>query len=219
MPLTTFVLWLLLTLALGWLSLPLSLQLWSNGSGENENEDGVFSLGLLPDGGLAAGRTLMLVSWTFLVFWLGNAGMPLKWAVLVVFPLFGVIWWPMRFGANRGRLRRLVGTRRRGMMAVEATFLTVFLFFFVLRGYWPGTSDDEKPMDMALISACVRADSLPPADSYAAGKRLENYYYFGHLQTAVLTRAVGSEPRWTYNLMCAAAVSYTHLTLPTKRIV
>jgi uncharacterized membrane protein len=73
----------------------------------------------------------------------------------------------------------------------------------MLRGYWPDINNGEKPMDMALISSLTRADYLPPASPYAAGVRLQSYYYLGHLQTALLTDALFAAPRWTYNLMCA----------------
>jgi uncharacterized membrane protein len=100
------------------------------------------------------------------------------------------------------------------LLASDAVFLAVFFLFFILRGFWPDQSDwfdpaanlqrmGEKPMDIALIGSCARADYLPPANPYAAGVRLSSYYYLGHLQTALLMDAVHTTPRWAYNLMCA----------------
>ncbi len=104
---------------------------------------------------------------------------------------------------ERAVLKSLIKNQKRGIVASELIFFAVFLFFFVVRGFWSSIENGEKPMDMALISAIARADYLPPPNPYAAGERLASYYYLGHLQMALLTDAIGAEPRWTYNLMAA----------------
>lgn len=180
------VAWLLLVWALGWLALPLSSRLWR---------------GALADGGLAAGRVLLLCLWTMGAFWAGNLGLPVRWSAMAIYPVLiglAALCW-----RDRERLASHIDRHRGGIRQSEAFFLIVFTLFFVLRGYMPGIDNGEKPMDMALISACARADNLPPANPYAAGTRLESYYYLGHLQTALLTESIGTTPRWSYNLMCA----------------
>ena len=75
----------------------------------------------------------------------------------------------------------------------------------MLRGFWSDTngSNGEKGMDSALIASLSRAQKLPPPNPYAAGARLQSYYYFGHLEAALLTRASFTTTRWSYNWMCA----------------
>jgi YYY domain-containing protein len=186
MPLAPFVCWLLLVWAIGYLALPLSRRVWPS---------------LLPDGGLAAGRVLALCLWSLAAFWLGQGGVPVRVSAWLIhgFALLSLwLWW-----REKNQLKSLLRERLRGVVASELIFFAAFAFFFVLRGFWPAIDNGEKPMDMALISACARADFLPPPNSYAAGERLGSYYYFGHLQTALLSDAIGAAPRWTYNLMCA----------------
>ncbi len=190
MPLATFFGWLFLVWSLGWLMLPLSRRVWRHADAP-----------LLPDGGLAAGRMLLLAFWALGAFWLGHLGVPVRLSALLIYPIALFLLW--RWKRERGAMKSLLQSQKRGVIAGEIIFFSLFAFFFVLRSFWPSIENGEKPMDMALISACARANFLPPPNPYAAGERLASYYYLGHLQTALLTEAIGAQPRWTYNLMAA----------------
>ena len=188
MSLFVFLAWLILVWGAGVLAFPLSRRVFAD---------------VLPDAGLAVGRVLFLVAWTMLAFWLGYAGVPVAWSAWLYGALAllgGFLWW--RDWADLGEVLR---SNWRAIRAVEAVFLVAFLGFFVLRGFWSDTNNThgEKGMDSALIASLARAQTLPPPNTYAAGAQLRSYYYFGHLQTALLTRASGTSVRWSYNLMCA----------------
>ena len=188
MPISTFFFWLLLVWAAGWLAFPIASRLTGHA---------------LPDGGLALARIGFLVVWALGAFWLGHIGVPVAvsaWLYLPLGILGAISWWRNR-AAMRGQLR----SRRRAIVGVETVFLSAFLVFFALRGYWSDTNGNngEKSMDAALIGTLSRAQSLPPENPYAAGARLNSYYIFGHLETALLTRASNTHVRWSYNLMCA----------------
>ncbi len=208
------LIWLLLVWSLGWFALPLSRRVWdavphdsTRGGMSDDSSDEDLATGCLPDGGLAAGRVLLLWGWTLLSFWLGHGAVPVRQSALLLYLLMALC--ALCAARDWPGLRSTIRARRRGIVASESAFLLVFLLFFVLRGFWPdqsswqGSGSGEKPMDMALLSACARAERLPPPNPYAAGTRLESYYYLGHLQAALLTDAIGSQPRHTYNLMCA----------------
>ncbi len=91
-----------------------------------------------------------------------------------------------------------------------------FLFFASLaswsfiRGFQPNIIGLEKFMDYGFVNSILRSKYFPPADMWLAGKTI-NYYYFGHLITAVLTKLSGLESSVTYNLMIATifALSFT----------
>lgn len=188
MPFSLLLLWLLDLGVAGWLFFPIARRIFGDA---------------LPDGGLAAGRILFLACWTLSAFWAGNLGVPTKISAAFygVWALLGLIFWWRDWPA----IRELWRQRKRAILGVEAIFLVAFVLFFLLRGFWSDTSgtNGEKGMDAALIAACARADYLPPPNPYAAGARLQSYYYFGHLQTALLTDFCGTTVRWSYNLMCA----------------
>ena len=188
MPVLTFLAWLALVGAAGWLAFPLARRAFGDA---------------VPDAGLAVGRILLLALWGLLAFWLGQIGVPVALSawIYALLAAAGLALWRR----DRTALRELWRARRRTIILSETIFVTVFLSFFLLRGFWSDASgtNGEKSMDSALIGSLARAQRLPPPNPYAAGARLDSYYYFGHLETALLTRASGTTVRWSYNLMCA----------------
>ena len=184
----TYLIWLLLVVGAGWAAWPLAAR----------------ALGAaLPDCGLAVGRLLFLSAWTMLAFWLGQFGVSVAMSAWLYLPLALI---GIAFGWHgRAQLRDHWRQHRKTIVATEVLFVLVFTGFFGLRGFWSDTSgfNGEKSMDSALIGSLARAEKLPPLNPYSAGARLQSYYYFGHLETALLTRASGTSVRWSYNLMCA----------------
>lgn len=187
MPTFAFFSWIFLVWSCGWLFFPLARRLFP----------------LFPDGGLAIGRLLFLAFWGVSAFWLGILGIAPRISAFLIFaaiPL-GLWFWKRDLKTLKSEVR----ARKRAILSVEAIFLAVFLTFFALRGFWSDTdgTNGEKSMDSALIGSLVRAQKLPPDNPYAAGVKLQSYYYLGHLETALLTRATFSSVRWSYNWMCA----------------
>ncbi|MBW3635358.1 MAG: hypothetical protein KY445_02685 [Armatimonadetes bacterium] len=194
----TFALWATLIWVAGWWFFPISRRIFGN---------------ILPDGGLAVGRVLFLAAWTLGAFWVGYAGVPTRISAFGWLPLALLgIGLALRDGAA---LHDEIRARKRAIIASETLFLLVFLGFFVLRGFWSDLdgTNGEKSMDGALIASLIRAQELPPPNPFAAGAKLKSYYYFGHLETALLTQAVGGSMRWTYNLMCATIPALCFSTL------
>ena len=197
-------LWLLLLWSLAPLAFPLARRVWTLGTSINSGADSDTNLNRpvpWPDGGWAAGRMLALVLWTLGAFWAGHAGLPVRqgWILLGPALVISGVAWARGWKPLREELRQ----RARAIAIVDGAFLLVFAAFLLLRCLWPDLDTGERPMDIALASACARADSLPPPNPYLAGTRLGGYYYLGHLQTALLTTTVGTELRWSYNFGCA----------------
>ena len=197
MPIPVLVSWLLLFWLLAPLAFPLSARLWTARDGTQTPQ----TLGTLPDGGWMAGRVLLLVLWTLGAFWAGNAGLPVRLAPIILIFLAAISLW--RWQCERAQLLVQLRHRWRAIVALDVLFFLIFGAFLLLRGLWPDFENGEKPMDIALINACARADYLPPPNPYLTGARLGGYYYLGHLQTALLSDAIAAPIRWTYNLMAA----------------
>jgi uncharacterized membrane protein/4-amino-4-deoxy-L-arabinose transferase-like glycosyltransferase len=100
-------------------------------------------------------------------------------------------------------IRQWMLTHRRLALTQVAALTTAAAAATLLRAMnpdlWHPVLGGEKPMDIALLSAVVRADRFPAFDPWFAGGVL-NYYYFGFVPVAVLCRLTGVEPATAYTL-------------------
>lgn len=185
--------WLLATTALGHAALPFSRRIFPN----------------LPDGGLAAGRVLLIVLLTLLSFELSIlhiASLQLAPVLFVGVPI--ALWW--RF-ARTTEFQQWKGENRRALWVSDAVFLLAYLAFLWIRLRYPVVSDMEKPMDAALMGSAARAGWLPFSNPWLAGTPFTNYYYFGPLMAGNLARALATPTYLAYNLIqplfCALFIS------------
>lgn len=84
----------------------------------------------------------------------------------------------------------------------EIIFVACLYFWTQVRGQEPSVRGLEKFMDFGFMQSIGRAKFFPPADMWLAGNSI-NYYYFGHLSGAVLTKISGIAGHLTYNLILA----------------
>jgi len=84
----------------------------------------------------------------------------------------------------------------------EILFFLCLVFWSLVRGFQPNIQGLEKFMDFGFVNSILRSKFFPPADMWLAGKTI-NYYYFGHLVSAILTKLSGLDSVITYNLMIA----------------
>lgn len=82
----------------------------------------------------------------------------------------------------------------------ELLFLICLLLWSYVRGFQPNIHGLEKFMDQGFVNSILRSQYFPPKDLWLAGESI-NYYYFGHLVAAVLTKLSGINSAITYNLM------------------
>ncbi len=80
-------------------------------------------------------------------------------------------------------------------------FLTLTIWSFI-RGFHPDIRGLEKFMDLGFVNAILKSAYFPPQDMWFSGNTI-NYYYFGHLVTAVLTKLSSIPSSITYNLIVA----------------
>jgi uncharacterized membrane protein len=89
----------------------------------------------------------------------------------------------------------------------ELLFIAIMLFWVFIRAHQPDIHNIEKFMDFGFVNSILRSNYFPPKDMWFANSTI-NYYYFGHLVTAVLTRISGIDSSVTYNLMIASIFSF-----------
>ncbi len=90
----------------------------------------------------------------------------------------------------------------------EIIFFAGLTFWSYIRGFQPDIHGLEKYMDFGFINSILRSDYFPPKDMWFTPFSI-NYYYFGHLVTAVLTKATFLPSNTTYNLMLATIFAFT----------
>jgi YYY domain-containing protein len=85
----------------------------------------------------------------------------------------------------------------------ELIFLAALLFWSWIKAHEPSIRGLEKFMDYGFMNSILHSRYFPPADMWYPPYSI-NYYYFGHLVTAILTRISGLELGYTFNLMLAS---------------
>jgi YYY domain-containing protein len=181
--------WWLLWLAMGWLSLPLTL-LW---------------LGSLWDKGYGFAKALGLVTVGYMV-WLGASfhwwpfGLPTLW---IAFGIWGLVnlGITIKYQLVTGEIiKRYWGK----WLRVEVFFLLALVSWSLIRGYQPEINGLEKFMDYGFVNSITKTKYFPPADMWFAGGAI-NYYYFGHYLSAITAMLSGISSAVTYNLLMATS--------------
>lgn len=93
------------------------------------------------------------------------------------------------------------------MFAIEELlFLTVLFTWAYIHSFAPDIHGLEKFMDFGFVNTLLRTEYFPPKDMWFTPYTI-NYYYFGHLLTAMLTKLTGLPSYITFNLMLTTIVA------------
>ncbi|MBP6882676.1 MAG: hypothetical protein KBC15_03955 [Candidatus Levybacteria bacterium] len=85
----------------------------------------------------------------------------------------------------------------------EFFFAFILIFFSFVRAFTPEINGLEKFMDFGFVNSILKSSYFPPKDMWLSPLSI-NYYYFGHLFTAVLTKLSFVPSNYSYNLMIAS---------------
>jgi YYY domain-containing protein len=111
----------------------------------------------------------------------------------------------------RKRLLLLEKTERKRLARIfffeELLFLGIYLLWIYIRSFAPDIHGLEKYMDFGFINSLLRSSYFPPKDMWFTPLYI-NYYYFGHLVTAVLTKLTGIPSAITFNCMLATITAF-----------
>ena len=156
------------------------------------------------DKGYAFSKIIALLCVSYVVWLLGS----LK--VLQFVP--EAVWLVVLAGValNLKGLKGLKGVKEIWKIIVfeEILFFVCLAGWSFIRGFQPNIIGLEKFMDFGFVNSILRSKFFPPQDMWFAGETI-NYYYFGHLMTAVLTKLSGLDSAVTYNLMISTIFALT----------
>lgn len=191
----TIFYWWLLLFGLGIISLPLTTWLFK----------GFF------DRGYALAKIIGILAISYLAWILGSFKIlpffsETLWLIILLVTGFS-FWFSQR---QNLKLKKLIQENWRLFVLEEGIFFLALVFWSFVRGFQPNIQGLEKFMDYGFVNSILRSRYFPPADMWLAGETI-NYYYFGHLTAAVLTKLSGLDSAITYNLMMATlfALSFT----------
>ena len=90
------------------------------------------------------------------------------------------------------------------VVAYEGLFILMFGFWTYLKGFEPTIHSLEKYMDFGFIQSILNQRFLPPQDIWFASEIKRNfsinYYYYGHMVSAILIKLTNTPPAVGYNL-------------------
>lgn len=90
----------------------------------------------------------------------------------------------------------------------EILFLGCIAIWAYVKGFQPDIYGLEKYMDFGFINSILRSTYFPPTDMWFTPDPI-NYYYFGHLVTAVFTKLTQLPSAVTFNLMLSTIFAFT----------
>ena len=96
---------------------------------------------------------------------------------------------------------------------IELLFFSGLFILAFVRGQEPSIHGLEKFMDFGFMQSILKSTYFPPLDMWLSADSQNpqgypiNYYYFGHLTGAVLTKLTGTNPFVSYNLILATILA------------
>ncbi len=156
----------------------------------------------LPDAGagLAVPLGLLFASYGYFILRVLELLPPGRGGFIAAVALLGLV-----SAAVAGRDRWLAVTwwrAWRGVVIAAAVFTFAFFSYVSFRSYNAEIGGTEQPMDLMYLNAALTSEDYPPHDPWLAGERA-SYYYFGYIQSGMLTSVSGVEPSAGYNLSLA----------------
>lgn len=90
----------------------------------------------------------------------------------------------------------------------EILFVASLFFWSYIKSFQPDINGLEKFMDYGFINSILRSTYFPPTDIWFPPFSI-NYYYFGHLATAILIRLSSVPSYIAFNLMLSTIFAFT----------
>jgi uncharacterized membrane protein len=156
--------------------------------------------------------TPILISFIFLLFGVLGAlpfSLPFIYLFLFLFLILDIFLLYRK--KNYLAFISFIKKRHKLLIFEELVFLLILVLWSFLRAFNPAIEGLEKYMDWGFLNSILRSNSLPPQDIWFAGSTI-NYYYFGHLIFAFLTKLSNLNSTITYNLAIATVAALTFVS-------
>lgn len=152
------------------------------------------------------------ILFTAYVLWLGGSLHLLpneRWTIALIVVAIATV--SAAIAARRRReILEFLRHRWTHLIFLELIFVVAFATALFLRSYEADIGSGERPTDSGIINAVTRADSFPPEDPWLSGHDI-NYYYFGHVGVATLSKLTDIPTRISFNLAVASVTALAAL--------
>lgn len=167
-----------------------------------------FSLfGQLKDKGYIFSKIIGMAVVTYLVFILGLLKIaPFSFFTVLITLIF--LLFMNYFLTRKNGIIPIIKTRWKIFLVEELLFLITLISWSFVRGNNPDIYGLEKFMDFGFLNSILRSEFFPPKDMWYTPLSI-NYYYFGHLVTAVIIRLTQIPSFISFNLMLATIFALT----------
>ncbi len=160
------------------------------------------------DSGYSLSKTIAVLITSYIVFVLGSLKIPVfnnYFTAGFVSVFFGLSIYFYKFNEKNDTKINL-----KLIIFEEILFTFSFFLYTYIRGQQPAIHGLEKFMDFGIINSILRSKYFPPLDIWLSGSSI-NYYYFGHLASALLIKITNIKASIGYNLTLSTifAISMT----------
>lgn len=159
------------------------------------------------DRGYIFSKLIGLIITSYFVFILGLLHISYFSALSSYIILFSVVIILFLVLRKRENVLKLLKEKKWIFIFEELLFLACLFFWTYIHSFSPDIHGLEKYMDFGFINSILRADFFPPKDMWFTPFFI-NYYYFGHLMTAVMTKLSALPSNLTYNLMLSTISAF-----------
>ena len=160
------------------------------------------------DSGWALSKMLgiALLTFTFFVF-SSLKVLPISQGSILLVILAFIVLNLLIYRKNRKEINFDISSKRVAILIGEVLFFLGLIALSYVRAHQPDIRGLEKFMDFGFINSILRGKYLPPVDMWYAGSPV-NYYWFGHLATALLTKLTNISSAVSYNLMLGTILGF-----------
>src|ERR1035437_5057114 len=190
---TDILKWFLVFLFVGTAFLPLTFSIFEN----------------LKDKGYIFSKIIGIAIVSYFIFLMGTLRI-FKFSEVSVFASV-IIFYLVNYGILIFKKKHLLPIIKKALgifLLEEALFLAGLFFWGYIRANAPDIHGLEKFMDFGFLNSILHSSYFPPKDMWYTPFPI-NYYFFGHLVTAVLTKLSFIPSLVTYNLMIATLFALT----------
>lgn len=161
------------------------------------------------DQGYVMAKAVGLVSISWIVYVLGMARLASFRETSIFFATGAVFVLGMMLHRTSTPREHPVRAKRNALAIAgeELLFFVALVYWSFIKAHEPSIRGLEKFMDYGFMQSILQSTYFPPADMWFPPFPI-NYYYFGHLVTALLTRLSGLDLSVTFNLMLSTLFAF-----------